>query len=160
MTKPFSAIAAAIAAVSALLFGAPHAMASDLVETAASSGEIKTFSAALKSAGFAEALKKDGPYTVFAPADSAFDKLPPATKNDLLKDKAKLAEVLAYHVIPGKVLVADVKPGKVQTIQGSPLTIKSDNGKVTVDEANVTQSDVTADNGVIHVIDTVVLPKH
>ncbi|MEN3296494.1 MAG: hypothetical protein V7642_5747 [Burkholderiales bacterium] len=156
MTKPFSAIAFVIA----LLFGTSHAMASDLVETAASSGEIKTFAAALKSASFAESLKKDGPYTVFAPADSAFDKLPPSTRNELLKDKAKLAEVLAYHVIPGKVLVADVKPGKVQTIQGSPLTIKSDNGKVTVDEANVTQSDVTADNGVIHVIDTVVLPKH
>lgn len=155
MRKALSALAAIIAFWSA----APQAFASDLVETAASSGEIKTFAAALKSAGVADSLKQDGPYTVFAPADSAFDKLPADVRNDLMKDKKKLAQVLAYHVIPGKVLVADVKPGKVPTIQGSPLTIKSDNGKVTVDEANVTQSDVTADNGVIHVIDTVVLPK-
>jgi hypothetical protein len=155
MNRPFSTFAAFIA----LLFGTSQVLASDLVETASSSGEIKTFVAALKTAGVADSLKSDGPYTVFAPADSAFDKLPPDTRSELMKDKKKLAEVLAYHVIRGKVLVADVKPGKVETIQGSPLTIKSDNGKVTVDEANVTQSDVTADNGVIHVIDTVVLPK-
>jgi hypothetical protein len=155
MKKSFSTIASVIA----LFFGTPYAFGSDLVETASSSGEIKTFVAALKSAGFADSLKNDGPYTIFAPADSAFDKLPPGTKNELMKDKKKLAQVLAYHVIPGKIMVAEVKPGKVQTIQGSSLTLKSDNGKVTVDEANVTQSDVTADNGVIHVIDTVVLPK-
>jgi uncharacterized surface protein with fasciclin (FAS1) repeats len=155
MHRPFSTFAAVIA----LVVGAPQVLASDLVETASSSGEIKTFVAALKTAGVADSLKSDGPYTVFAPADSAFDKLPPDTKNELMKDKKKLAEVLAYHVIRGKVLVADVKPGKVETIQGTPITIKSDNGKVTVDEANVTQSDVTADNGVIHVIDTVVIPK-
>jgi uncharacterized surface protein with fasciclin (FAS1) repeats len=76
-----------------------------------------------------------------------------------MKDKKKLAQVLTYHVIPGKVMVAEVKPGKVQTMEGASLTLKSDNGKVTVDDANVTQSDVTADNGVIHIIDTVVLPK-
>jgi uncharacterized surface protein with fasciclin (FAS1) repeats len=156
MKKPYSII---IASAIALLFGAPSAFASDLVETASSSGEIKTFVAALKSAGFADSLKSDGPYTIFAPADSAFDKLPPDTKNELMKDKKKLAQVLAYHVIPGRIMVAEVKPGKVQTIQGGSLTLKSDNGKVTVDDANVTQSDVTADNGVIHVIDTVVLPK-
>jgi uncharacterized surface protein with fasciclin (FAS1) repeats len=148
-----------LVAISALCSGVPQAIASDLVDTAASSGEIKTFVAALQSAGIADSLKHDGPYTVFAPADSAFDKLPANTRDELMKDKKKLAQVLAYHVIPGKVLVSEVKPGKVPTIQGSPLTIKSDNGKVTVDEANVTQSDVTADNGVIHVIDTVVLPK-
>ncbi|MDB5773819.1 MAG: fasciclin protein [Burkholderia sp.] len=153
MTKPFSAIAFV------LLLCAGHTMASDLVETASSSGEIKTFVAALKSAGVADSLKSDGPYTIFAPADSAFAKLDPDTKNDLMKDKKKLAQVLTYHVIPGKVMVAEVKPGKVQTMEGASLTLKSDNGKVTVDDANVTQSDVTADNGVIHIIDTVVLPK-
>jgi uncharacterized surface protein with fasciclin (FAS1) repeats len=153
MTKPFSAIAFV------LLLGAGHTMASDLVETASSSGEIKTFVAALKSAGVADSLKSDGPYTIFAPADSAFAKLDPDTKNELMKDKKKLAQVLTYHVIPGKVMVAEVKPGKVQTMEGASLTLKSDNGKVTVDDANVTQSDVTADNGVIHIIDTVVLPK-
>lgn len=155
MKKLFSAFAAVIALGS----GVTQALASDLVETAASSSEIKTFVAALKSAGMADALKQDGPYTVFAPADSAFDKLPPETRNELMKDKKKLADVLAHHVIRGKVLVAEVKPGKVDTMQGTPLTLKSDNGKVTVDDANVTQSDVNADNGVIHVIDAVVLPK-
>lgn len=144
---------------SVLLFGSLPAFASDLVETAAASGEIKTFVAAIKTAGLTDSLKSNGPYTVFAPTDAAFNKLPPGTRDALLKDKTKLAQVIGHHVIPGKVLVADVKPGQVQTIEGDSLMIKSDNGKVTVDEANVTQSDVTADNGVIHVIDTVVLPK-
>jgi uncharacterized surface protein with fasciclin (FAS1) repeats len=139
---------------------AAQAAASDLVDTAAASGEAKSFVAALKTVGLSQSLKKDGPYTVFAPSDAAFNKLTPDAKNELFKDKAKLEKVLAYHVIPGKVMVADVKPGKVQTLQGDSITIKSDNGKVTVDEANVTQSDVTADNGVIHLIDTVVLPKN
>jgi uncharacterized surface protein with fasciclin (FAS1) repeats len=138
---------------------ASNARAEDLVEKASTSGGIKTFVAAMQTAGINDSLKNGGPYTVFAPSDSAFDKLPPETKEALLKDKKKLAQILAYHVIQGKVLVADVKPGRVQTIQGSALTLTSDNGKVTVDEANVTESDVVADNGVIHVIDTVMLPK-
>lgn len=155
MKKTASTLLSAIA----LSLGAFQALAADLVETASSSGGIKTFVAALKTTGFEDSLKNGGPYTVFAPADSAFDKLPPDTKKDLMNDKKKLEQVLAYHVIPGTVRVAEVKPGKVQTVQGSSLTLTSDNGKVTVDEANVTESDVTADNGVIHVIDTVVLPK-
>jgi uncharacterized surface protein with fasciclin (FAS1) repeats len=150
---------AAIFSIIALSSTTFSAMAADLVETASTSGGIKTFVAALKTTGFDDSLKTGGPYTVFAPADSAFDKLPPETRKDLLNDKKKLEQVLAYHVIPGTVRVAEVKPGKVQTIQGSSLTLTSDNGKVTVDEANVTESDVAADNGVIHVIDTVVLPK-
>lgn len=134
-------------------------LAADLIETAATSGGAKKFASAAKTSGLADSLKTDGPYTVFVPEDSAFEKLPPATRDALLKDKNKLAHVLAYHVIPGKVMVADVKPGQVKTIEGSALTLSSDNGKVTVNDANVTQSDVTADNGVIHMIDTVVLPK-
>jgi uncharacterized surface protein with fasciclin (FAS1) repeats len=132
--------------------------AADLLEAAAMSGGAKTFAAAAKACGLSETLKNNGPYTVFAPDDAAFQKLPPDTRDALMKDKAKLAQVLAYHVIPGKIMVADVKPGKVQTIQGGSLKISSDNGKVTVDEANVIQSDVVADNGVIHIIDTVVMP--
>jgi len=135
------------------------ASATDLVEAAKTSGGTKTFASAMKSSGLAKSLEADGPYTIFAPEDSAFDKLPPDTKAALFKDKNKLAQVLAYHVIPGKVMVADVKPGKVKTLEGSSLTLSSDNGKVTVDNANVTQSDVAADNGVIHVIDKVVLPE-
>jgi uncharacterized surface protein with fasciclin (FAS1) repeats len=148
------------AAMLAICLITTQTLASDLVDTAASSGEAKSFVAALKTVELSQSLKKDGPYTVFAPSDAAFNKLPPDTKNELMRDKTKLEKVLAYHVIPGKVMVADVKPGKVQTLQGELLTIKSDNGKVTVDDANVTQSDVTADNGVIHLIDTVVLPKN
>jgi len=133
--------------------------ASDVVETAATLGGAKTFAGAIKSSGLDESLKQDGPYTVFAPDDAAFAKLPPSTRDALMKDKTKLAQVLAYHIIPGKIMVADVKPGQVKTIQGNTLKITSDNGKVTVNEANVTQSDMAADNGVVHVIDTVVLPK-
>lgn len=136
-----------------------HVLGADIVEAAATSGGVKTFVAALKSAGLAAEMKNSGPYTVFAPDDAAFEKLPPSTREALMKDKTKLAKVLEYHVIPGKVLVADVKPGKTQTLQGSAITLHSDNGLVKVDGASVTQSDVTADNGVIHVIDSVLLPK-
>lgn len=149
----------AIASIFALCFFTAHALAADLVETASRSISFKTFLAAAKAAGLTDTLKRSGPYTVFAPGDAAFDKLPPGTLNSLLKDKQKLAQVLSHHVIPGKVTVTDVKPGKVRTIQGSELTLTSDNGKVTVDDANVVQSDLIADNGVIHEIDTVVLPE-
>ncbi|MGH8807136.1 MAG: fasciclin domain-containing protein [Noviherbaspirillum sp.] len=154
MKRSFAAIAAAVA----LPFHISHALAADLVETASTSGSFKTFLAAAKAAGIDDTLKKNGPYTVFAPGDSAFNKLPPGTMNALLKDKARLAEILSHHVIPGKITVADVKPGKVTTIQGDLLTLTSDNGKVTVDNANVIQSDLIADNGIIHEIDAVVMP--
>lgn len=145
--------------VSALALPMSHATAADLVETASTSGSFKTFLAAAKAAGISETLRNSGPYTVFAPSDSAFGRLPPGTVDSLMKDKTRLAEVLSHHVIPGKVTVADVKPGKIKTIQGDELTLKSDNGKVTVDTANVVQSDLIADNGVIHEIDAVVLPE-
>lgn len=147
-----------VISATALTLPMSYAMAADLVETASTSGSFKTFLAAAKAAGITETLKNSGPYTVFAPSDSAFGKLPPGTVDSLMKDKTRLAEVLSHHVIPGKVTVAEVKPGKVKTIQGDELTLKSDNGKVTVDTANVVQSDLIADNGVIHEIDTVVLP--
>lgn len=155
MKRSFVAIASTIA----LLSFASRALAADLVETASTSGSFKTFLAAAKAAGITDTLKKSGPYTIFAPGDGAFNKLPPGTVNSLLKDKAKLAEILSHHIIPGKVMVADVKPGKITTMQGDLLTLTSDNGKVTVDNANVIQSDLMADNGVIHEIDTVVLPQ-
>ena len=152
MTRSFTALSLTIA----LSLHVAHA--ADLVETAATSGSFKTFLAAAKAAGIADTLKNSGPYTIFAPSDSAFNHLPPGTVTSLMKDKAKLAEILAYHVIPGKVTVADVKPGKVKTMQGETLTLTSDNGKVTVNNANVIQSDLIADNGVIHEIDALVLP--
>jgi uncharacterized surface protein with fasciclin (FAS1) repeats len=147
-----------IAAAMMLSFGT-LSYGADIVDTATTAGTFKVFVAALKTSGFTQTLKNSGPYTVFAPTDEAFAKLPPGTWDALSKDKAKLAQVLAHHVIPGKIMVAEVKPGKVKTAQGDSLTLSSDNGKVTVDNANITQSDVVADNGVIHAIDKVVLPE-
>lgn len=149
---------AGAAATFAWCFAVGTAVAADIVETAAASSTFKVFIAAVKTAGFAEALKGAGPYTVFAPTDEAFTKLPAGTWDALSKDKVKLAHVLSYHVIPGKIMVTEVKPGKVKTIQGDLLSLTSDNGKVTVNNANITQSDIVADNGVIHAIDTVVMP--
>jgi uncharacterized surface protein with fasciclin (FAS1) repeats len=134
------------------------AQAKDLVDTAVSAGSFKTLVAAVQAAGLVETLKSPGPLTVFAPTDAAFAKLPKADLDALLKDKAKLTAVLTYHVVAGKVMAADVKPGKVTTVQGSALTVRTDGG-VKVDNANVVQTDILADNGVIHVIDTVILPR-
>lgn len=146
-------------AVSASILIAQPAAAEDLVETAGHSVTFKAFLAAAKSAGLLQTLKENGPYTVFIPTDAAFSKLPSGTVDSLMKDKKKLAQVLAYHVVPGKITVADVKPGEVKTMEGSPLKLTSDNGKVTLnDEANVIQSDLMADNGVIHEIDSIVIP--
>jgi len=155
MKRSFAVLASTIA----LAVPVSDAWSADLIETASSSGSFKTFLAAAKAAGMDDTLKTSGPYTVFAPSDSAFNQLPPGTVSSLMKDKERLAELLAHHVIPGKVTVADVKPGKVKTIQGDELTLTSDNGKVTVDNANVIQSDLAADNGVIHEIDAVVFPQ-
>ena len=132
--------------------------AKDIVDTAVSAGQFKTLATALQAAGLVDTLKGKGPFTVFAPTDAAFAKVPKADLDALLKDKAKLTAVLTYHVVPGKVMAADVKAGKVKTVQGSELTVATMGG-VTVDGAKVTQADIVADNGVIHVIDTVVIPK-
>ena len=134
------------------------ANAKDIVDTAVAAGSFKTLATALTAAGLIDTLKGPGPFTVFAPTDEAFAKIPKADLDALLKDKAKLTSVLTYHVVAGKVMAADVKAGKVKTIQGSELTI-STMGGVKVDNANVVKTDIVADNGVIHVIDSVLMPK-
>jgi uncharacterized surface protein with fasciclin (FAS1) repeats len=132
--------------------------AKDIVDTAVAAGSFKTLAAALTAAGLIDTLKGKGPFTVFAPTDEAFAKIPKADLDALLKDKAKLTAVLTYHVVSGKVMAKDVKAGKVKTVQGSELTLGTTGG-VTVDGAKVVKADIVADNGVIHVIDSVVLPK-
>lgn len=134
------------------------AQAKDIVDTAVAAGKFNTLATALKAAGLVDTLKGPGPFTVFAPTDDAFAKIPKADLDALLKDKAKLTAVLTYHVVPGKVMAKDVKAGKVKTVQGSELTLGTTGG-VTVDAAKVVQADIAASNGVIHVIDSVVLPK-
>ena len=145
-------------AVSALSLAAFSAQAADIVDTAVAAGSFKTLATALGAAGLVDTLKGPGPFTVFAPTDAAFAKIPKADLDALLKDKAKLTAVLTYHVVPGKVMAKDVKAGMVKTVQGNSLTVKTDMG-VMVDNAKVTATDIAADNGVIHVIDTVVMPK-
>jgi len=137
---------------------AVSAQAKDIVDTAVGAGNFKTLATALGAAGLVDTLKGKGPFTVFAPTDEAFAKVPEADLEALLKDKAKLTAVLTYHVVPGKVMAADVKAGKVKTVQGSEITV-STMGGVKVDAANVIKTDIVADNGVIHVIDSVIMPK-
>jgi uncharacterized surface protein with fasciclin (FAS1) repeats len=134
------------------------ALAKDIVDTAVAAGNFKTLATALQAAGLIETLKGKGPFTVFAPTDAAFAKIPKDQLDALLKDKAALTKVLTYHVVPGKVMAKDVKAGKVKTVQGGELTVATTGG-VTVDGAKVTATDIAADNGVIHVIDSVVMPK-
>lgn len=134
------------------------AQAKDIVDTAVGAGSFKTLATALGAAGLVDTLKGKGPFTVFAPTDEAFAKIPKADLDALLKDKKKLTAVLTYHVVAGKVMAADVKAGKVKTVQGSELTVTTAMG-VMVDNAKVTKTDIIADNGVIHVIDTVIMPK-
>jgi uncharacterized surface protein with fasciclin (FAS1) repeats len=137
------------------------AAAGDIVDTAVAA-KFQTLVAAVKAAGMAETLKGSGPFTVFAPTDEAFAKLPAGALDDLLKpeNKAKLQSILGYHVVPGKVMAKDVgKLASAKTVEGHSITIKSANGKVMVDNANVVKTDVQASNGVIHVIDAVIMPK-
>lgn len=153
--------AAAAFAVSSFALSA-QAFAADVVDTAVAAGNFKTLVAAVQAAGLVDTLKGQGPFTVFAPTDEAFAKLPAGTVDDLLKpeNKDKLVAILTYHVVPGKVMAADVtgKETKAKTVQGSEVTINGTNG-VTVDGAKVIQADIVADNGVIHVIDAVIMPK-
>jgi len=134
-------------------------VAADIVDTAVSAGQFKTLVKAVQEAGLVDTLKSDGPFTVFAPTDEAFAKLPAGTLESLLKDKQKLAAVLTYHVVPGKVMAAQVTSGQVKTVQGEALMVSSSNGAVMVNNARVVKTDIVASNGVIHVIDTVVLPQ-
>ncbi|MBK9361436.1 MAG: fasciclin domain-containing protein [Rubrivivax sp.] len=142
----------------ALVAGTMAAQAKDIVDTAVAAGQFKTLATALQAAGLIDTLKGKGPFTVFAPTDDAFAKVPKDQLDALLKDKAKLTAVLTYHVVPGKVMAADVKAGQVKTVQGSALTVATAGG-VTVDNAKVVKTDIVANNGVIHVIDSVVMPK-
>jgi uncharacterized surface protein with fasciclin (FAS1) repeats len=132
-----------------------------VVAIAAGNPDFSTLVAAIKAADLAETLSGAGPFTVFAPTNAAFDKLPKGTVEDLLKpeNKAKLAAILTYHVVAGKVLAADVKTGMVKTVQGTDLDVKVTSAGVTVNDAKVIKTDIVGSNGVIHVIDTVVLPK-
>lgn len=143
----------------ALAFATSVSLAADIVDTAVSAGQFKTLVKAVQEAGLVDTLKGDGPFTVFAPTDEAFAKLPAGTLEALLKDKEKLAAVLTYHVVPGKVMAAQVKPGPVKTVQGQPLTVSASYGTVMINNAKVVKTDIIASNGVIHVIDTVVLPQ-
>jgi uncharacterized surface protein with fasciclin (FAS1) repeats len=136
------------------------AAAGDIVAVASGDANFKTLVAAIKAAGLVETLQGKGPFTVFAPTDEAFAKLPAGTLEDLLKpeNKAKLAGILTYHVVPGKVMAADVKTMKAKTVNGQELSLKVMDGHVTADNAKVVKTDVIAANGVIHVIDAVMLP--
>lgn len=142
----------------AIVLASIAAQAKDIVDTAVAAGNFKTLVTALQAAGLVGTLKGKGPFTVFAPTDEAFAKIPKADLDALLKDKAKLTAVLTYHVVSGKVLSKDIKPGMVKTVQGGELTIATAGG-ITVDGAKVITADIAADNGVIHVIDTVLMPK-
>ena len=144
--------------ISALALAALSAQSKDIVDTAVAAGNFKTLAAALTAAGLIDTLKSKGPFTVFAPTDAAFAKIPKADLDALLADKAKLTSVLTYHVVAGTVMAKDVKAGKVKTVQGSDITITTSGG-VMVNNAKVTATDIVADNGVIHVIDTVLMPK-
>ena len=168
MKKSYLSIAAIITIfiVGALFGGTVQATScadkKDIVDTAVGAGSFNTLVAAVKAADLVDTLKGAGPFTVFAPTDAAFAKLPAGTLDDLLKpeNKAKLQGILTYHVVPGTVMAADVvKLKNAKTVQGQDLTIKVDGGTVMVDNAKVTQTDIGCSNGVIHVIDTVVLPK-
>jgi uncharacterized surface protein with fasciclin (FAS1) repeats len=152
----------AVAAVVAVLAAPAIVRAGDqkdIVDTAVAAGSFKTLAAALQAAGLVETLKGAGPFTVFAPTDEAFAKIPKADLDALIADKAKLTQVLTYHVVSGKVMAADVMKLKgAKTVEGQMVTIDTSNG-VKVNNATVTKADVMASNGVIHVIDTVLLPR-
>lgn len=142
----------------ALAFGSLAAQAADIVDTASSAGTFQTLVTAVKQADLVGTLKGPGPFTVFAPSDEAFAKIPKEQLDALLKDKAKLTQVLTYHVVPSKVMAKDVKAGQVPTVQGKSLTVTTQGG-VSVDQAKVVKTDIAASNGVIHVIDRVLMPN-
>lgn len=161
--RPITMLVAALAIASfvagaTLAGGSYHAKKADIVDTAVAAGSFQTLVAAVKAAGLVETLKGDGPFTVFAPTDEAFAKLPEGTLESLLQDKAKLTAILTYHVVPGKVMAADVMNiDHANTVNGKILKVDTTSG-VKVDDANVVKTDILASNGVIHVIDTVLIP--
>ena len=141
---------------------APTAAAKDIVAIASGDAQFKTLTKALGSAGLVTTLQGKGPFTVFAPTDAAFAALPKATVDDLLKpaNKAKLTKILTYHVVPGAVLSTSLKSGDVKSVEGTSLNVAVSAGKVTVSGANVVKADIKASNGVIHVIDKVLMPPN
>jgi uncharacterized surface protein with fasciclin (FAS1) repeats len=156
-------IAAVAATVIGIAAGSASAYAADkdIVDTAVAAGQFKTLAAALTAAGLVDTLKGPGPFTVFAPTDAAFAKLPAGTVDTLLKpeSKAKLTAILTYHVVAGKVMAADVvKLKEAKTVNGAMVAVKVDGGNVMINNAKVTTADIEASNGVIHVIETVLLP--
>ena len=158
MSKIGAGVASLLLATAAL--AAPPAQ--DIVDTAVAAGSFKTLVAAVQAAGLVDTLKGAGPFTVFAPTDEAFAKLPPGTVEDLLKpeNKAKLAAILTYHVVAGKVMAKEaMKLHEAKTVNGEELTITTSMGSVMIDNAKVVKADIVCSNGVIHVIDTVLLPK-
>jgi uncharacterized surface protein with fasciclin (FAS1) repeats len=163
MRVSFSRVALALGAVALIVGSAGPAqtaeLTKDIVTTAVQAGSFNTLAKALAAADLVETLKGPGPFTVFAPTDEAFAKLPPGTLEALLADQAKLTKVLTYHVVPGTVMAADVVTmSSVKTVQGQNVTIDT-RGGVKVDNANVVKTDILATNGVIHVIDAVILPQ-
>ena len=151
--------AAAVALVSIGAQATGIAPSKDIVDTAVEAGSFKTLAAALQAADLISTLKSEGPFTVFAPTDAAFAKIPKADLDALLSDKRALTEVLTYHVVSGKVMAADVvKLTQAKTVEGSPVKIRVVDGKVMINNANVSATDIAASNGVIHVIDTVIMP--
>ena len=167
-TMKLFVVTAILIAMPALLIAGSYnysktgSMNKDIVDTAISAGSFNTLAAALTAADLVETLRGDGPFTVFAPTDDAFAKLPAGTLDDLLRpeNKTKLQAILTYHVVAGKVMAKDVVGmSSAKTVNGKSFTISERNGGVMVDNANVTKTDIMASNGVIHVIDSVILPQ-
>ncbi len=161
-TLALGTLAALTLTVSAATLRAEQNAPKDVVDTAVAAGSFKTLAAALQAADLIGTLKGAGPFTVFAPTDAAFAKLPAGTVEDLLKpqNKAKLQRILTYHVVSGRVMAADVvKLKSAKAVSGDSITVAVSNGTVRVDNATVTSTDIAASNGVIHVIDNVILPK-
>ena len=161
LNKCFNIVSIAVIALSVSI-GAASATSKNIVETAVQSGKFNTLVAALKAAGLVNTLNGKGPFTVFAPSDTAFSKLPAGTVDGLLKpeNKAKLVSILAYHVIPGKIMSGDIAGKKisVKTVQGSEISVDAMYG-VKINDSNVVSADIAATNGVIHVIDKVLMPN-
>ena len=161
INKCFNIVSIAVIALSVSI-GAASATSKNIVETAVQSGKFNTLVAALKAAGLVNTLNGKGPFTVFAPSDTAFSKLPTGTVDGLLKpeNKAKLVSILAYHVIPGKIMSGDIAGKKisVKTVQGSEISVDAMYG-VKINDSNVVSADIAATNGVIHVIDKVLIPN-
>ena len=157
LRKTALSITAAAIALPAAVFADNHDM--DIVDTAVADGNFTTLVAAVEAAGLVDTLKGEGPFTVFAPTDDAFAALPEGTVEGLLEDIPTLTAILTYHVVPGEVMSTDLSDGmEAETVNGQSVTIGTEGG-VTVDGANVILADIEASNGVIHVIDTVILPE-